>query len=117
MLVEEVLLSRKLHLTGVILLVMVILLGGVPAPAQPGNATTTDFWIPFTAQAAEQTENVIYLPAVKREIQTVFGVGLAQITTSGGFDYLTQTKASWTRKDGIRWNEVEAVKVSAIGLY
>lgn len=101
---------RKLHLTGVILLVMVILLGGVSASAQRGEELTVDLWSYQPAQAAELTENVIYLPAVKREIQTVFGVGLAQITTSGGFDYLTQTKASWTRKDGIRWNEVEAVE-------
>ena len=101
---------RKLHLTAVILLVMVFLLGAVSAPAQRGEELTVDLWSYQPALAAELTENVIYLPAVKREIQTVFGVGLAQITTSGGFDYLTQTKASWTRKDGIRWNEVETVE-------
>ena len=102
--------SRKLHLIGVFLLVMVTLLGSVSAPAQPGEVVAADLWSPQPAQAAELTENVIYLPAVKREIQTVFGVGLAQITTSGGFDYLTQTRASWTRKDGIRWRDVEPVE-------
>jgi hypothetical protein len=63
-----------------------------------------------TAQAASLSENTIYLPTVIRQVQTIFGVGLAQISTSGGFDYLTQTQSSWTRKDGVRWYDVQPME-------
>jgi hypothetical protein len=104
---EEANLNRKVSLVGLSLLAIILLFVEVASPFLQAESGHTSILNPQSAQAAELENSNVYFPTIIRDVQTIFGVGLAQISSAGGLDFLTQTQSSWTRKDGVRWYDVQ----------
>jgi hypothetical protein len=82
-----------------IVLAVAIFLNGLAQPMIPVRGDYT------------QTDNSIYLPQVMNQypLQTIFGVSMDSLSTSGGFSQIANAQATWTRRE-FPWNAVEPVE-------
>jgi hypothetical protein len=91
---------------------VLVLTGSLFSPYMEGISSVSTFREFPSAQAANVEDTNIYIPyaTVRHPVDSIFGVGMNSISLAGGLEAVVQTHSSWIRKDGVRWNEVEAVK-------
>jgi hypothetical protein len=61
------------------------------------------------AIAADSLPYTLYLPLISNHfpLETVFGVEMDHITTSGGLDQVAAANTTWVRRNGVLWADVE----------
>ena len=107
-----------------VLLVLILALSSVPgfshsvsghlnlgnvqsAIAAVSSPSTYTLYLPTIATAS--SPYTLYLPLVSNRfpLETVFGVEMDQITTSGGLDQVAMANTTWVRRNGVLWADVE----------
>lgn len=97
-----------------IALILMILLGFVPDSSLAQNLVrgTNQEISPAPSSNQETTTHTLYLPTISQppSIHPVFGVEMSSVSQGTLLDMASRAGIKWVRRNGVLWNEIEAVE-------